>query len=195
MQSQSPWIPAPASKGGGRGQGTAREAPQRPPGAGGCGQGVGEASEVRPVGKYLEPLARGTPPRGGPAPASRPRRGGRRKTKTRRGHPEEWPALPAPRPQLVRPGLDLRSLKRVAVGRKRGCFLEGEQRLQAWVGPLYRPSNNQCPRHDIGPWKPRGSLEAADGALQGLLRRFPDDIISVPCFLFDANHTLGFKTA
>lgn len=64
------------------------------------------------------------------------------------------------------PGLE-ESLRRVAAGRKHGgFFLEDEQRLQAWVGPLHRPSSNQCPRHGMGPWKPHGSLEAADGVLQ-----------------------------
>lgn len=67
LKSKSPWLPAPASKGGGGGQETAQEAPQRPPGAGASGEG--EESEVRTLRKYLEPSAGGMlrgPQCGGP---------------------------------------------------------------------------------------------------------------------------------
>lgn len=159
-----PWIPAPASKGGGRGQGMAWEAPQKPPGAGGCGKGRGEASEVRPIGKYLEPLARGRPPWGGPAPTSRPRRDGHRKTNTRRGlSAEERPALPAPRPQLVRPGLDLTSLceglqlgENVVVSSwrmSRGCRLGWDHFIVLLI--INVPATIWVPGSHMGPWKQR----------------------------------------
>lgn len=68
LQSKSPWLPAPASKGGGGGQETAQEARQRPPGAGASGEG--EESEVRTPRKCLEPSAggmlKGTPVRRAP---------------------------------------------------------------------------------------------------------------------------------
>lgn len=181
MQSQSRWIPAPASKGGGGGQRTAREAPQRPPGAGGFGQAVGEASEVRPIGKYLEPLAKGRPPWGDPAPMSRPRRGRCRKTQPQvraPGRGEASPACPQAPTGPAWPGCQ-ESPRRVAAGRKRGGFLENEQRLQA-LPSFY----GRCPHSDMGPGKPHGSLEAADGVWQGLLRCFPDDIILAPWFSF-----------
>lgn len=157
MQSQSPWILAPASKGGGGGQGRAGRRRLRDPLGQAAGTRAGGASEVRPIGRYLEPLARGRPPRGGPAPTSRPRTGGRRKTNTRWGHP----ALPAPRPQLARPGLDLRDLGEGSqVGENvvsswrvsRGCRL-GWDRFTVLL--INVPATAWVPGSHMGPWKQR----------------------------------------
>lgn len=103
---QFPWIPAPARKGGGGGQGTARKAPQRPLGWVAVEMGAGEESGVRPVGKNLEPSARGRPPAGRPRAPGAGATGRARPSvlfcslNTRLGFStKERSALPAPRTQ------------------------------------------------------------------------------------------------
>lgn len=94
-------------------------------------------------------------------------------------------ALPAPGPDWSGLAGLQESLRGAPAGTNRGgFFVEDEQRLQAWVNVLTTKavSPARC-----------GSLEAGDGALRRRLRCFPDDVL-VPCFLFDANHTLDLAS-
>lgn len=71
--SESPWISAPASKGGGGGQGTARKAQRDPLGQMVVLKKARNESEVRPIVKSWEPLTRGKwrgTPLGRPCPTS-----------------------------------------------------------------------------------------------------------------------------
>lgn len=83
-------------------------------------------------------------------------------------------------------GLDFGDLQEgpLAMRKLGGFFLEGEQRHQAWVGPL------ECPSSTMPSIRPKSDIvqQSSGGVWQRLRRSFPGDI-SACCVLTDANHT------
>lgn len=132
---------------------------------------MGNASEVRPMEKSIEPLVRGRP-RGEAQPNTQGPSGGAGRLDPvssslppTPGGGSQWrvqpclPRAPDPGPGLVQPGLDLRvSKKGRAGGGKRAGFFEDEQRLQAWVGPLDSPNNQNRLPSRCGPSEAVGGV-------------------------------------